>query len=75
MAMSVADFNIFESFLNDFKLLTDHFQEEELLVLCDIMEICGHGPAQILRMNRGRVCTVCQLYSEHFVPGKRFHAR
>ena len=44
MATSVADFNVFESFLIDFKQLTDHFQEEELLVLCDIMEICGHGP-------------------------------
>ena len=37
MAMSIADFTVCESFLSDFKLLTDHFQEDELLMLCDII--------------------------------------
>ena len=71
--MSVADCNVFKSFLIHFKLLIDHFEEEELLMLCDIMEISGHGPDAT--DNKGRVCIICQLYSEHSVPGKRFFAR
>ena len=44
MAVSIADFIVCESFVNEFKLMTDHFQEDDLLMLCDIMEICAHGP-------------------------------